>query len=147
MLLYVKHLNKFAQYLRRGACALLLALLASSRAQAENITVPTPRDRAEPLVPRVPPPAVLRLFFFPTTAPFFSTLRQPAWRFWQFLVFLQGGVLFGFLPSLLLPLPAPLGLPALRLSISHLHSAPKKHNGGTVTPDLKVRPFSFLNYL
>ena len=30
------------------------------------------------------------------------------------------------------------GLPALRLSISHLHSAPKKHNGGTVTPDVRA---------
>ena len=26
----------------------------------------------------------------------------------------------------------------MRLSISHLHSAPKKHNGGTVTPDVRA---------
>ena len=44
-------------------------LLGSSQARAENRTVPTPRDRAEPLVPRVPPP-IPRLFFFPTSFPF-----------------------------------------------------------------------------
>ena len=52
-----------AYYLRLGACALLAPCPTQSNAQAENSTVPTPRNRAEPLVPRVPPP-IQRLFFF-----------------------------------------------------------------------------------
>ena len=123
MLLYVKHLNKFAQYLRRGACALLLALLASSRAQAENITVPTPRDRAEPLVPRVPPPLIHRPLLLSHHRPLFLHLAPAGLA--VLAVFSRGGVggwLFAFwdfppafLGSLLLPLPAPLGLPAFTL--------------------------------
>ena len=68
-------------------------LLGSSQAQAENKTVPTPRDRAEPLVPRVLPPIPRLILLLSHHRPLFlNLLRQPAWRFWQFSVFfLQGG--------------------------------------------------------
>ena len=60
-------------------------------------------------------PTVGRLFFLPTTGPFFSTLRRPACAVLAasvcFLLF--GGGYLG-VPSFLLPPPAPLGLPALR---------------------------------
>ena len=124
-------------------------LLASSQAQAENRTVPTPRDRAEPLVPRVPPP-IPRLFFFPTTAPLFLHLAPAG------LAVLAVFLLFAFsalLPFWALPfwgdcclfrLPPPPAACSARpagvaLSISHLYPAPKNTNGGTVTPDGRKR--------
>ena len=90
------------------------ALLASDCSQLKAENSPTPRDRAEPLAQRVPPPIPRPHFFFPTTVPFSPPCASRPGGSGSFLVFLQGGVLFGFLPSLLLPLPAPLGLPALR---------------------------------
>ena len=73
---------------------------------------------------------------FPPPSPF-SSLRRPAWRFWQFFCFLPfwHSCLFGIVAFLaLLPFgspPPPAACSArpagVALSISHLYPAPKKH--------------------
>ena len=73
---------------------------------------------------------------FPPPSPF-SSLRRPAWRFWQFFCFLPFWhcCLFGIVAFLaLLPFgspPPPAACSArpagVALSISHLYPAPKKH--------------------
>ena len=122
-----------AYYLRPGACAGNGSSTGpQGQAQAENSSDPTPRDRAEPLVPEC-----LRRFLgsssFPPPPPFL--LLAPAglavlagflkWGggslafcllafFSPFCLFGMAFVLpFCLLAPLLLPLPAPLGLPAL----------------------------------
>ena len=86
-------------------------------------------------------------FFLPTTAPFFSTLRRPAWRFWQFFSRGEFLLLLAFWPFLpfclwnccLFGLPPPPAACSARpagvaLSISS-YPAPHwrpKHNGGIV---------------
>ena len=95
-------------------------LLGSSQAQAENRTVPTPRDRAEPLVPRVPSPfprllillshhrplflhlalaglAVLAVFCFFSREEFLWLFAF--WHFWPFCLF---GILAFWAPTRLL---------------------------------------------
>ena len=127
-------------------------LLGSSQAQAENKTVPTPRDRAEPLAPRVLPPIPRLILLLSHHRPLFlNLLRQPAWRFWQFSVFfLQGGGvvlwlfaflefwgLFAFGEFWLPPPPAACSArPAgVALKASPIFTQPQSTNGGTVTPD------------
>ena len=51
---------------------------------------------------------------FPPPSPFLLLAPAGLAVLAVFWFFSKGGVFFGFLPSLLLPLPAPLGLPALR---------------------------------
>ena len=116
------------------------------QAQAENSSDPTPRDRAEPLVPEC-----LRRFLgfssFPPPSPF-SSLRRPAWRFWQFFCFLPFWhcCLFGIVAFLaLLPFgspPPPAACSArpagVALSISHLYPASKhkwKHRNAGLKPE------------
>ena len=94
-------------------------LVSKSQAQAENKTAPTSRDRAEPLVPRVPPPiprplllshhrplflhlalaglAVLAVFCFFSREEFLWLFAF--WHFWPFCLF---GILAFWAPTRLL---------------------------------------------
>ena len=68
-----------AYYLRLGACALLApcspqTVLSSKLRTVRHLVTALSHS----LAPRVPPPIPRPHFFFPTTAPLFSTLRQPA---------------------------------------------------------------------
>ena len=72
-------------------------------------------------------------FCFPTIAPFSPPCASRLAVLAVFLVFLQGGVFLAFcLPTSSRCLAACSARPSgVALRISHLHSAPKKHNGGT----------------
>ena len=110
------------------------ALLASDCSQLKVENSPTPRDRAEPLTrtasASADPSATLLLSHH--RPPFLHLAPAGLAVLAVFLVFLQGGGsfwLFAFPPPPAACSARPAGV---ALSISHLHSAPKKHNGGTV---------------